>query len=131
MAVPLRNCLDCGAKLPVQQGRHQPRKYCTTCRPPRNRGVTTTEARVTTLRPDLPSPKVTLTSATERALRDAGRHEDPEGLAVLQLAHSIDEGGHSGASLASLSREFRAALAAALSTRSEQATDESLSWDVG
>lgn len=71
-----------------------------------------------------------MTVATERRLREADRLDDPAALVVLELARSIDAGGHSGSSLASLSREFRMALEAALLPVSDEA-DSDVHWDVG
>jgi hypothetical protein len=50
---------------------------------------------------------------------------------VLALAQSIDDGGHSGASLASLSREYSRALLAAVAEAKEQAEADGVAWDVG
>lgn len=104
-------CLKCRAPIPPQKGRQQPRKYCVTCRPPRNRG----SASVTTLPAREPPPvQVSLESATRQRLESVRREADPEGLLVIELARQIEAGGHSGASLASLSNAYSKALAAAM-----------------
>ena len=134
-----RSCGQCHAPLPVQKGRHQPRKFCTTCRPPRNRGKSAATVPVTPvnppkireIRPGAAEKPQTLTEASEARLRDAGRLSDPSALVVLAVARSIEEGGHSGASLAALSREFRAALASALDGVEAEVADDGVSWGVG
>jgi hypothetical protein len=72
-----------------------------------------------------------LAAVTEVKLQAAGRRNEPEGVLVLNLARSIDAGGHSGASLASLSREYSRALASALPQVDESAEDDGIDWQVG
>lgn len=127
------SCLKCQGPIAPQSGRHQPRKYCTTCRPPRDRkAVRLVEPTVSEIRPGASREVSTVVEATERRLRELGRLGDPSAMVVLQLARSIDKGGHSGASLASLSREFRAAMAEAVTDAAPAAADDDgVSWGLG
>ncbi len=143
--MPARECLDCHAALPLQKGRHQPRKYCTTCRPPRNRPkvvnvapaevvaqvVAQVAPRVTEIRPGAQTESLTLVAATTTRLAELSRLGTPEAVLVLSLARSIDDGGHSGASLASLSNAYARALTVATQDAQESDAADGVSWDVG
>jgi hypothetical protein len=123
----MRTCKQCGSTIPIQKGRHRPRIYCTTCRPPR-KAQPAGELVVGTF--GGVRGETSLLAATERKLVEAGRRDEPAAVLVLNLARSIDAGGHSGASLASLSREFSRALADALPPAASKAADD-IDWDVG
>jgi len=125
-----RTCRKCNGAIGVQSGPGRPRTLCVTCSP-RKGQQPVSAPRVTELRPGVAEQIPSLAEATERALRDAGRLTDAGSVVVLEIAKSIDGGGHSGASLASLSREFRAALEAALAVQAEKAADDGVTWDVG
>lgn len=76
-------------------------------------------------------PENSLADATEARLNAVGRRNEPEGVLVMSLARSIDAGGHSGASLASLSREFGRAMEVALRDVGEDAeVVDGIDWGV-
>lgn len=125
----MRTCERCGTALPVHKGAHRPRKFCTDCRPPQRRDEIQPE-RVTEIRPGASVDGLSLVAATTTRLADSGRLGTPEAVLVLNLAKSIDDGGHSGASLASLSTAYSKALAAATAGVAE-VKDEDVSWGVG
>lgn len=52
-----------------------------------------------------------LERAVRTTLEEFGRTDTPDGAAALYAARLLDEGGHTGASAASLLRELRAAAA--------------------
>lgn len=116
----MRSCAtpDCGNQIPPQQGSARPRKYCETCRPPRNRK----NPRVIQLSTDPPKapasaqagPGPGLVGSYRAQLGKAERLETPEGALVMHLATLFASGEHTAAGAASLSRELRAAMDAAL-----------------
>ena len=63
----------------------------------------------------------TLHAATLQRLAEHGQATTPEGVLVLELARQIDAGGHSGASLASLSGAFSKALVIAMKDAGQNA----------
>lgn len=127
-----RQCQTCGGPMPTPKvGR--PRLNCEKCAPPRlGMSKPTPPVSVTEIRPGA-GGSATLVEATEASLREIGRLSDPRGIVAVELAKSIEAGGHSGASLASLSREFRAAFAEALvpAEDADAVEDDGVSWDVG
>lgn len=129
--MPATRCEKCGGPLPAHRGRHRPRKFCLTCRPPRDRGKPTPSGVVSEIRPGATAAQVDLVEATEKRLRDADKMADPMGLAVLEMARSIAAGGHSGASLASLVREFRACLDLTLTPTAASVAEQDVDWGVG
>ena len=122
----MRKCRKCGGNLPVHKGRHRPRVYCTTCRPPRNRGKAAT---VTLIEPV--ELGVSLVEATRVKL--GALATEPEGVVVLKLAASIDAGGHSGASEAALAGRFAQLLAAALTAAESSGGElvDGIDWGIG
>ena len=108
-----RSCGDCKRPIPPQKGPGRPRGFCDQCRPPRGATVT---------RISSPAPPESLLESTRQRLTFLGRAATPEGMLVLELARQIDAGGHSGASLASLSTAFTKALDKA-SEGAEQGAD--------
>lgn len=111
---------DCGATIPPQKGSARPRKYCTDCRPSRNRP----NPRVIQLPAAEPRTDVVatpLTEAYQRQLADADRLDTPEGAHVMFLADLFAAGGHTAAGAASLSKELRAAMELALRGAPRQA----------
>lgn len=98
----------CGTEIPPQKGSARPRKYCETCRPPRNRP----NPRVI----QLPKAEVAegeptgLVASYRQRLEEAERLNTPEGEHVLLLANLLAGSGHTAAGAASLSRELRAAM---------------------
>ena len=109
----------CTVGIPPQQGSARPRKYCTTCRPPRNRK----NPRVVELpkpvderpAPGQPATKTPpLVESYRKQLEEAERLDTPEGALVLHLAMLFALGQHTAAGAASLSRELRAAMDVAL-----------------
>lgn len=113
----------CGATIPAQQGSARPRKYCLTCRPPRNRP----NPRVIELPKQHAEPSVPaedgspLTRAYRRQLTDAERLDTPEGQHVMHLVALFDTDGHTAAGAASLSKELRSAMELALRGAPKQA----------
>lgn len=116
-------CRGCARRLPAQRGPGRPRLYCEECRP-------TGEGAATPIRPHLDSVP-SLASATREALVSADRLGTAAGVLVMNMAATIDEGGHSGSSLAALSREYRAALADALSNASVEDAEAEDVWKIG
>lgn len=160
--MPQTSCKKCGRRLPVHKGRHRPRQFCTVCRPPRMRREKAAARAAELLAEAASQPAQAAASSTSRAkpataptvvrqmpatapaigrlvaattakLEAAGKATEPEGILVLALAQSIDEGGHSGASLASLSREFGRALDVALRDADGEDADvvDGIEWGVG
>lgn len=125
-------CRKCSGPIPAQSGRSRPRVYCATCRPSRKAAAGTGKP-VSEIRPGASATASSLVEATERQLRGAGLLDDPVAIVALELARSIAAGGQSGASMASLAREFRAALGSALAEAAPaaRADDDGVSWDVG
>jgi hypothetical protein len=110
----------CGEVIPPQQGSARPRKYCTTCRPPRDRK----NPRVIDL-PDRDEPKsrpvrASLVETYRRQLEDAERLDTPDGALVISLATLFESGDHTASGAASLSRELRAAMEVALRGAAKQ-----------
>ena len=100
----------CGNPIPPQQGRSRPRKYCTTCHPPKR---TPKPAEVVALPERRPSSG-SVTAATERELQEAGRDGTADGVVALHLAGLLDAGDYNAQGAAALSKAHREALAEAL-----------------
>lgn len=113
---------ECGATIPPPKGRGRARMKCEDCSP---RKIRPRRETVTAIREPSDEPP-TLVAATLTKLRGCNRHESPEGILALQLAHDIGSGGHSAAGLASLSKAYRDALDAAVkgAPRAADAVDE-------
>jgi hypothetical protein len=103
----------CDTVIPPQQGSARPRKYCETCRPPRNRPNPRVIKLPTTAASDQSEPTGLVASYRQR-LEEAERLNTPEGEHVLLLANLLAGSGHTAAGAASLSRELRAAMEEAL-----------------
>lgn len=112
----------CDEVIPPQPGSARPRKYCTTCRPPRERK----NPRVVDMpdrdaAPKTPSPgRLSLVATYRRQLEEAERLDTPDGALVLQLAELFELGDHTASGAASLSRELRAAMEVALRGAAKQ-----------
>lgn len=105
-----RTCAKCGGPIPPQNGRHQPRKFCTECRPPRKRP----NSRVVELpQPDVPS-EPPLVASYRRQLQAVDRLDTPEGAHVMHLVGLFSAEAHTASGAAALSRELRAAMEAAM-----------------
>lgn len=102
-----------------------------TCRPPQNRKPLDEAQRVTEIRPGAQTDGLTLVAATTTRLAELGRLGTPQSVLVLNLARSIDDGGHSGASLASLSGAYSRALVAAEQGADDKAEGDGVEWGVG
>jgi hypothetical protein len=96
-----RRC-GCGNPLPPYSGQGRPRTKCEHCRQPRSGTVV--------LVPRVVADEAPIVRVTRRALEQAGRLDTPDGTAAMELATSIAAGGHTGAALASLSKEYRQAM---------------------
>lgn len=107
-----RKCEACGSAIAQQPGRHRPRKFCTTCRPPKAAPVAGTVTRIH--REPAGGADESMVAATRAELRAAGRDATSEGQLALILAGQIESGAHSGSSLASLSTAWIKAKAEAL-----------------
>lgn len=120
----------CGQVIPAQKGSARPRKYCTTCRPPRKR----TNPRVIKLpgaeaaqqppeqHPEQPAEILPeLVAAYRKQLDEADRLTTPDGAHVMLLAGLLAAGAHTASGAASLSRELRAAMEVALRGAPRQA----------
>jgi hypothetical protein len=111
-----RNC-DCGAPIPPQVGPGRPRTKCDACRrvrsrPERRKGIVT-PLRAETAAAAVAEP-VSLETAIRAELDRYGRADSPDGAAALYAARVLDMGGHTGSSAASLLREMRTAVEAAV-----------------
>jgi hypothetical protein len=126
---------DCGATIPPQQGSARPRKFCVTCRPPRNRKnpriITLPDPMKPTVVPIIESsaehqPSDGLERVYQEQLRAADRLNTPDGAHVMLLASLFANGQHTAAGAAALSRELRAAMEVALrgANRHADALDE-------
>jgi hypothetical protein len=120
--VVARQCLQCSAPIPPQQGRQQPRKYCETCRPPRKRPNPNAGPVLVLHAPEdaRPAPSVEpasdpvgVTSATLQRLTEAERLATPEGAVALHLARLIDLGDYNAQGAAALAKAHAEALARA------------------
>lgn len=127
----MRTCESptCGNVIPPQKGSARPRKYCTACRPPRNRP----NPRLVTLdraeRADGPRDAPTAPLLAEhpivvqyrQRLTAAGRLDTTKGAVVMHLAALFAAGQHTAAGAAALSRQLLAAEEAALAGAKTQA----------
>jgi len=123
--MPGRNCTGCGSKLSPPKGAGRPRTKCESCSPPRKRDIARRAPHKLALA-ELPAPldqeSETLESSTRAALTGAKLADDPAGIAALVLARRIDSGSlDTGAGLAALVREHRAALSDAMSRATVEA----------
>src|SRR5690349_21601838 len=112
-----RNCQECGAVIPPQKGSARPRKFCVACRPPRN----LPNPRIINLPQDQDQGADTLVGVYRQTLETAGRLGTPEGAHVMHLANLFENGQHTAAGAASLSRELRSAMEQALRGAPKQA----------
>lgn len=114
-------CTKCHRKFTRPQGTN--RKRCFSCSPQRLRTVPADEVAAATPPGDAP---VGVVDAVESALDDAGTLGSWTAAAALDLARSIDRGGHSGSQLAALHAQLRTAMEAALARpqRTDDAVDE-------
>lgn len=116
---------DCGATIPPQNGSARPRKYCVTCRPPRNRAnprvVNLSDTQATKHQKEPPQDEAPVLAAYRRQLVTAERLDTPEGAHVMHLAALFATGNHTSSGAASLSRELRAAMEEALKGAPRQA----------
>lgn len=105
----------CENVIPPQKGSARPRKFCVTCRPPKNRP----NPRVIGLGglPVEESPPLSehpVVAQYRQRLTDAGRLETTKGAVVMHLAALFAAGDHTAAGAASLARQLLAAEEAAL-----------------
>ncbi len=127
----MKTCERCGNELPVHNGRHRPRKYCTDCRPSHQRKPLPSGPKVREIHPGA-SSSISLEASSRVALAAADVTDTPQGVLVMTIAKSIDGGGHSGASLAALSREYSRALADAIAASTKAADiGDGVEWGVG
>jgi hypothetical protein len=96
-----RNCMKCGAPLPVQTGRGRRRVKCATCSPPRK-----SVAKPIALA-SLPSGGTSMVSATVAELESAGVESSALGQAALLLARRIEAGEDNGSAIASLVKQWQ------------------------
>ncbi|WP_406168898.1 hypothetical protein [Streptomyces sp. NBC_00996] len=110
-----KQCGGCGKSFDAQR---KTAKYCSDrCRMRAHRRPADSErtGSVTSPAPAERQNTDSLTDAVRAELKAAGRLDSAAGRVVLALARRIDAGGReSGSSLASLAKEFRAALGEAL-----------------
>ncbi|MFD6071384.1 hypothetical protein, partial [Amycolatopsis lurida] len=116
-------CEQCGATIPPQQGSARPRKFCTTCRPPRNRpNPRVIDLKASPEAPEAPQRPVSgLVASYQRQLEAVERLDTPEGAHVMHLAALFVSGNHTAAGAASLSKELRAAMEDAVKGAPKQA----------
>lgn len=109
-------CAGCGGEI-EQPGPGRPRKYCTTCRPPRNRRnprvvqLPEPEKPAAAEKPHAPGG---LVESYRARLEAAECLNTPEGAHALHLAELLAAGSHTASGAAALSKELRAAMTEAL-----------------
>lgn len=102
-----RRCDRCGK---AYEAKRPTSKYCSSsCRARQSTSPKVVEVPLPT-----PNGYTDLLSVTERELQDAGRLDTVLGRQALQLAGRISSPHETGASVASLSKEFRAVMEAAM-----------------
>lgn len=108
-----KHCETCGASFDAKR---RTAKYCSNgCRVQAQRATDTAPAPLTALPQPERAPEGSVAGAAREELRSAGRESTAAGQSVLALARRIDAAdGESGASLAALVKEFRAAMSAAV-----------------
>jgi hypothetical protein len=112
---------DCKRRFTRAKG--SSRLYCEVCAPPKLRarkpGAPATVTGLPGAGQEAPEQAERvpgrLETATMAELVSVGRAESVEGAVALHLAELMDRGGHTGSQTASLSRELRSAVAAAVS----------------
>jgi hypothetical protein len=124
--MPARTCAGCGVALPPP-GQGRPRSKCEDCSPrrkrdARRRGVAQVTALPTQEAAEAP---VGVYAATLAALNECERANSPAGAAALAVAHRLDAGQDSGASVAALAKTLPGLLAEALKgVRAKDGIDE-------
>ena len=123
----MRSCSACGSPIPPQKGGGRPRTKCEKCSPPRKRDLKRRAPHklvVVDAEPEAEAPAGGDVESTTRAqLERAELLDDPSGMAAIALARRIDRSVlDTGAGVAALVREHRAALADAM-TRGRVAAD--------
>lgn len=123
----MRSCSACGSPIPPQKGGGRPRTKCETCSPPRKRDLKRRAPHklvVVDTEPEAEAPAAGDVESTTRAKLEAAELlDDPSGMAAIALARRIDRSVlDTGAGVAALVREHRAALADAM-TRGKVAAD--------
>lgn len=123
----MRSCSACGSPIPPQKGGGRPRTKCESCSPPRKRDLKRRAPHklvVVEAAAEPEAPSGGEVEATTRAKLEAAELlDDPSGMAALALARRIDRSMlDTGAGVAALVREHRAALADAM-TRGKVAAD--------
>ena len=127
----MRSCSACGSPIPPQKGGGRPRTKCETCSPPRTRDLSRRAPHklvvVEDPEPESPGdggvPAGAVEATTRARLEKAELLDDPSAMVAVKLAQRIDRGTlDTGAGVAALVREHRAALADAMS-RAKVAAD--------
>jgi hypothetical protein len=109
----------CDEEIPPQQGSARPRKFCTSCRPPRDRkNPRVVEMPKPSDKSSVASPA--LVESYRKQLEDVERLDTPDGALVLHLATMFAAGDHTASGAAALSRELRAAMEVALRGAAKQ-----------
>jgi hypothetical protein len=98
-------CRKCGAALPLQEGSGRKRTMCEVCSPKNTRYKPVASVTQLPVKPG----EGRLTTATRARLEELGRLDDPQGALALYHAELLDAG--CGSQTATVSREYRAALA--------------------
>lgn len=115
MAAELRKCAACAQPFIAKTAKA---RFCSaTCRSRNHRGQVVPLRAVDAPdaeRSERPAALGRLEASTLKALQDAQRDESPLGIAVLELARTIDSPDTPASPKANLTREFRATLAEAL-----------------
>lgn len=92
----------CGNPLPAYPGNGRPRVKCDECRRATNAPVRFV--------PRVLADEAPIVRVTRETLETVGKLDTPDGAAAMDAALVIAAGGHTGAALASLLREYRAAM---------------------
>lgn len=108
---------ECGAEFTPRPGPGRPRKRCEACGPSRAKQQPGPQPSLAPTAPiGVPEamPRKGLVGSIEDRLEKAQRESTPEGVIALGLAELLAAGGHTASGAASLARELRATLDAAL-----------------
>lgn len=117
-------CRGCGGQLPPYQGRGQPRKYCQRCRPSRKQQTVDVPALRVVAADERRSEPETLPDIVARELRQAGKIDTSEGVALIMLAERMEAARmEPGTALATLTRQFHDTKALVLADAGEEADE--------
>lgn len=121
-------CQGCGGVMPPYQGRGQPRKFCTRCRPSRS-GRSSPVQQPAALRVVADGESAgnpdSVKAAVIRELTDAGCRWSALGMSAVLLAQKLDESAYEpGTGAAVLARQLSETMGEALSDANVDTADD-------